>query len=304
MKSVFISYSARDKEFARKLAADLAQNGISPWIDEREIQVGDSLVEKISEGIKSADFVLAILSGASVRSRWVQEEIKAAIAKDPQSASRVVIPVLIEDVDIPPFVRNIKYVDLTSTPYREGLKQILQAVLDLPPQDTPKLTRFIDVSDLAKEVAIEVAHILKISPEGMRESVVLGANIDPKLVFVIMAIMPDMEPVFDGIRAAGEAHGLSVERVKDLPGDYRITNKIVEMIHKAYLVVADLTHERPNVYFELGYARGLSKTIITTARDGTPLHFDVKDWTCTFYNDSRVLERHLHERFSFELKRL
>ena len=87
----------------------------------------------------------------------------------------------------------------------------------------------------------------------------------------------------------------------------RVGNEVQQieiMAHKAYLVVADLTHERPNVYFELGYARGLSKTIITTARDGTPLHFDVKDWTCTFYNDSRVLERHLHERFSFELKRL
>ena len=73
------------------------------------------------------------------------------------------------------------------------------------------------------------------------------------------------------------------------------------MIQKARLIVADLTHERPNVYFEVGYARGLGKTVITTAREGTNLHFDVKDWTCTFYNDSRVLERHLQERFAFEL---
>ncbi len=60
-----------------------------------------------------------------------------------------------------------------------------------------------------------------------------------------------MDPIFEGIKAAGEAHGLRVERVKDVLGDYRITNKIIEMIHKARLIVADLTHERPNVYFEL-----------------------------------------------------
>ena len=83
--------------------------------------------------------------------------------------------------------------------------------------------------------------------------------------------------------------------------DYRITDQIVQMIQSARLVVADLTHERPNVYFELGYARGLGKTIITIAREGTNLHFDVKDWTCIFYNDSRVLERELKRRFEYEL---
>lgn len=46
---------------------------------------------------------------------------------------------------------------------------------------------------------------------------------------------------------------------------------------------------------------GWVKKIITTARDDTKLHFDVKDWTFTFYNDSRTLENHLKNRFSFEL---
>jgi len=73
------------------------------------------------------------------------------------------------------------------------------------------------------------------------------------------------------------------------------------MIHKARLIVADLMHEMPNVYFELGYARGIGKTVITTAREGTKLHFDVKDLNCMFYNDSRELEQELKERFAFEM---
>ena len=75
------------------------------------------------------------------------------------------------------------------------------------------------------------------------------------------------------------------------------------MIQGCFLVVADLTYERPNVYFELGYARGIGKTVVTAAREGTALHFDVKDWTCVLYNDSRTLEKHLRERFDYELKR-
>jgi hypothetical protein len=126
---------------------------------------------------------------------------------------------------------------------------------------------------------------------------------DPKLVFVIIAFRDDMEPVFEGIKAAGESVGLSVKRVMDVIGDYRITDQIIQMINSARFIVADLTLERPNVYFELGYARGLGKNVITIAREGTNIHFDIKDWTYISYNDSRVLEQKLRKRFEFELSK-
>ena len=64
-----------------------------------------------------------------------------------------------------------------------------------------------------------------------------------------------------------------------------------------------MTHEHHNVYvyFELEYPGGIGKTVITTARKGTLLHFDVQSWTCDFYTDSRLLERRLTERFKIEL---
>jgi len=77
---------------------------------------------------------------------------------------------------------------------------------------------------------------------------------------------------------------------------------MLEMIQTARFVVADLTLERPNVYFELGYARALQKTVITICRDQTPVHFDVQDWTYLKYVDSRPLERDLIERFRWELQ--
>jgi hypothetical protein len=126
---------------------------------------------------------------------------------------------------------------------------------------------------------------------------------DPSLVFVVMAFRPDMDTVFDSIARAAAAIGLVAKRVKDVPGDYRITNQIIEMIHVARFVVADLTHERPNVYFELGYARGLGKTVVTIAHEGTVVHFDVKDWTYLPYGDWRALERDLETRFRYEVNR-
>ena len=300
MKLVCISYSYKDREFARKLASDLAAHGIKPWIDEWEIRLGDSIVEKISEGISQADYILVILSEDSVRSKWVQEEIKAAFQRDAVASKQVFIPVVLGKVEVPQFLRYIKYVDLSES-YEEGLNEIVQAIQERPLEKEPIPTQIIDVGDLAKEVAKEVIQILQVNPQGIREEEDSSKYGDPNLVFIIISFTPDMDPIYEGIKAAGEIHGLQVERVKDVLGDYKITEKIIEMICKARLIVADLTHEKPNVYFELGYARGLGKTIITTAREGTKLHFDVKDWTCTFYNDSRVLERHLQERFAFEL---
>lgn len=126
-------------------------------------------------------------------------------------------------------------------------------------------------------------------------------EVDPKFIFVISAFHKDMEPVYMSIEAAARAVGIIAKRVKDVPGDYRITDRIIEMIHKARFVIADLTHERPNVYFELGYARGIGKTVVTIAREETNVHFDVKDWTYISYQDLRTLQYELQRRFEFEL---
>lgn len=124
--------------------------------------------------------------------------------------------------------------------------------------------------------------------------------IDPKLVFAITRFSDDMAPVYEAIEEAAAKYGLVAQRVKDVVGDYRITDKILYMVQKAKFIVADLTHERPNVYFELGYARGLEKRVVTILRKGTNVHFDVKDWTYIEYDDSRNLERSLIDRFKIE----
>jgi hypothetical protein len=124
---------------------------------------------------------------------------------------------------------------------------------------------------------------------------------DSQLVFVACSFTPQMDPVYHAIALAAQAVGLRAERVKDVPGDYRITGQILTMIRRARLVIADLTDERPNVYFELGYARGLGKTVITILRSGTTAHFDVRDWTYLEYFDSRPLEEDLIERLRYEI---
>lgn len=308
MKSVFLSHASKDREIARQIASDLQSMGVTVWFDAAEIKVGDTLLEKINEGISNSDFIILLLSKESMKSAWVQNEYRAALVNDPKNIQNRLVPVLIDDsFSMPSDFSEIVYLDL-STPdkYKTGIRQLVKSIgkVQSTGERTKDLQDVIDVGGLAHELAQEVAEILMKQESNqlpINQAHALTYDEDPCLVFVIISFSSDMEPVFEGIQSAGSFHNLKVERVKDVPGDYRITDKIIEMITKAKIIVADLTHERPNVYFELGYARGLGKTVVTTAREGTKLHFDVKDWTCTTYNDSRVLERHLKERFEFEL---
>jgi hypothetical protein len=262
------------------------------------------LPRELTRGSELLTYVLVFLSKNSIKSRWVEAEINAAFERDPTSAQAVIIPVLLDKLDVLEIqfsLRSIKLLDL-SEGHEPGVEELTRFLLSQ--QEAQKLDvspkQVLDVGDFAKEVAQEVMQVLKTNSQGIR---IPDYTPDQNLVFVIFAFSPDMEPIYDGIKAAGQKHGLRVERVKDVPGDYRITEKIIEMIHKAQFVVADLTHERQNVYFELGYVRGMGKTVITTARVGTKLHFDVKDWTCFFYYDSRNVESYLEERFAQELEK-
>lgn len=55
---IFLSHTAADKPFVRQLRKDLMEHGVpSVWLDEAEIEIGDSLIAKIEEGMKSADLL-------------------------------------------------------------------------------------------------------------------------------------------------------------------------------------------------------------------------------------------------------
>jgi nucleoside 2-deoxyribosyltransferase len=83
----------------------------------------------------------------------------------------------------------------------------------------------------------------------------------------------------------------------------RITDRIIESIDRAEFVICDLTHARPNVYFEAGYAHGRGKVPIYIAREGTEIHFDIKDYPVIFFGSVRELKKELNERLKGVAKR-
>ncbi|MEM1228516.1 MAG: toll/interleukin-1 receptor domain-containing protein [Planctomycetota bacterium] len=116
---VFLSHASEDKPLVDRLYEDLEALNLNCFYDRESIQPGDSIPSQINEGLKAADFVLVVLSKHSVTSRWVQMETDAAFMAEAAGESTVLLPVLIDDCEIPPLLRPKLYVDLQD--YDSGL---------------------------------------------------------------------------------------------------------------------------------------------------------------------------------------
>ncbi len=53
MPTIFLSHRKPDADLAKQLAEDLKIAGHQVWFDESEINIGDSIFERINEGLKS-----------------------------------------------------------------------------------------------------------------------------------------------------------------------------------------------------------------------------------------------------------
>lgn len=84
-----------------------------------------------------------------------------------------------------------------------------------------------------------------------------------KFVFVLMPFHDRFEDVYKvGIKPACRDAGAYCERVDEQIFDKDVLEQIYNQIAKADLIVADMTDQNPNVFYEVGYAHALYKKVI------------------------------------------
>ena len=108
---IFISYSHSDKSFVDDLAINLVKNNVHVWVDTWELNIGDSIINKIQSAIQESTALLVVLSKASINSEWCKKELSSGLMRELDEKKVVVLPVLLEDCDIPLFLRDKKYAD-------------------------------------------------------------------------------------------------------------------------------------------------------------------------------------------------
>jgi hypothetical protein len=125
LASVFLSYSWADKPLARELAEGLTAHGCRVWIDEGELRVGDSLVQSISEALDQVDFVVALVSAASVQSDWCRKEISLAMTGELKRQGVTVMPLRVGDVEMPPTLKDKVHLAVDPTALPEAVDGLL-----------------------------------------------------------------------------------------------------------------------------------------------------------------------------------
>jgi hypothetical protein len=107
MPRIYISYSHRDSTYVRALVDALKDLGQDPFFAEGSLTPGQEFQSVLSEGLRSADAIVFVLSQSSLESRYVTTEMGAALGYFEERGRPAIIPVVIDSSELPLQIRHI-----------------------------------------------------------------------------------------------------------------------------------------------------------------------------------------------------
>ena len=130
-KTVFISYSHKDADFANSIASTIEQNGIKAWMDHRKIRNPD-YAEEIIDALRRSTAYAILVSSQSMQSTDVLRELRNA--GELESAGTLKIyPLLLERIERYPsaysyYLSGHEWFDLSIEPMREKIEKFCAVV--------------------------------------------------------------------------------------------------------------------------------------------------------------------------------
>ncbi len=121
---VFLSHSAKDKDFVRDFDTALQAFGIDTFLDERDIGIGEDIPQRLYQELSDASHIIYFISRNSIDSEWVQEELSIGKIREKEKKGVLILPVLIEKLSkIPVSISSKRYADFADRIIDIGSKQ-------------------------------------------------------------------------------------------------------------------------------------------------------------------------------------
>ena len=127
MAKVFVSYSRKDIEFARRLTDELRKSDLDFWIDWEGIPPTVDWWNEIEKGIEEADIFLFLISPDSAKSKVCGQEIDTAYKN-----GKRIIPIVVREIeweDTPPQLGHLNYIFFSrEDDFETAIKKLLTAI--------------------------------------------------------------------------------------------------------------------------------------------------------------------------------
>ena len=127
VSTVFVSHRLADERPAELLAEDLREAGHDVWLDTWEIDLGDSIIGKMDEGLTGSAYVVLCYSSSGSTSPWMSREWMSALARQLNGHGVKLLPVRLTGGEPPAILADLKYADLT-TDRAAGIRALLAAI--------------------------------------------------------------------------------------------------------------------------------------------------------------------------------
>ena len=127
---VFISHAKEDNNTVRQIMTLLDNKRIQHWEDITHIKPGDSVNEKINQGIKSSSHFLLVWSKNADNSNNVKKECNAVMTPDYEKITKIIFRT--DGTKLPPLLADIKYININDDELEDIIEQIKQEQIKDP----------------------------------------------------------------------------------------------------------------------------------------------------------------------------
>ena len=127
MASVFICHRGADQDAAERLARDLQNRNYVVWLDIWKINIGDSIVERVNDGLSGSSHLVLCYSDTGSMGPWMSREWMSTLARQLKGVQVRLLPVRLTGGSPPAILADLKYADLVAD-WSTGVDALCDAI--------------------------------------------------------------------------------------------------------------------------------------------------------------------------------